>query len=170
MRSHLCNRCGSCVGGLSEGKIVFEDKTGEYRPKVIGAIDDDHANTLWEACPGKQFDFSKYREVFYKDVAHFHEFIGPYERIGIGFAKDAEIRSEGASGGIISAILIYLLEQKKIDGAVVLGMSKSEPWLTQLLLLPRPNRFCRLLKVNISSVLIMIFYPKLLLSKANWHM
>ena len=130
MRSHLCNRCGSCVG-LSEGKIVFEDKTGEYRPKVIASIADEQADTLWEACPGKRFDFNKYREVFYKDAAHFHEFIGPYERIGIGFAKDATVRSEGASGGIISAILIYLLKQKKIDGAVVLGMSEAEPWLTQ---------------------------------------
>jgi len=139
MRSHLCNRCGSCVG-LSEGKIVFEDKTGEYRPKIIAPIDDKLADTLWEACSGKYFDFVKYREVNYKDVTNFHEFIGPYERIGIGFAKDETIRSEGASGGIISAILIYLLKQKKIDGAVVLGMSETEPWLTQAFIATTPEQ------------------------------
>lgn len=130
MRSHLCTRCGSCVG-LSGGKIVFEDKTGKYLPKIMSPIDANLADTLWEACPGKQFNFPDFRKEFYPDAAHFHAFIGPYERIGIGYAVDPLVRHEGASGGIISAILIWLLKQKKIDGAVVLGMSKTEPWLTQ---------------------------------------
>lgn len=35
-------------------------------------------------------------------------------------AKDEAIRNNAASGGVISAILSYLLQQKKIDGALVL--------------------------------------------------
>jgi len=97
----------------------------------MSPIDANLADTLWEACPGKQFNFPDFRKEFYPDAAHFHAFIGPYERIGIGYAVDPLVRHEGASGGIISAILIWLLKQKKIDGAVVLGMSKTEPWLTQ---------------------------------------
>jgi coenzyme F420 hydrogenase subunit beta len=138
MRSHLCTRCGSCVG-LSGGKIVFEDKTGKYLPKIISPIDDTLADTLWEACPGKQFNFPEFQKEFYPDAAHFHTFIGPYERIGIGYAADALVRHEGASGGIISAILIWLLKQQKIDGAVVLGMSKTEPWLTQAFIATTPE-------------------------------
>ncbi|MBU1369975.1 MAG: Coenzyme F420 hydrogenase/dehydrogenase, beta subunit C-terminal domain [Bacteroidetes bacterium] len=138
MRSHLCNRCGSCVG-LSEGKIVFGDKTGKYQPKIIAPIDEQLADTLWEACPGKQFDFPKYRKQFFREPAYFHEFIGPYERIGIGYAADSQVRREGASGGIISAILIWLLKQNKIDGAVVLGMSTKEPWLTQAFIATTPD-------------------------------
>lgn len=130
MRSHLCNRCGSCVG-LSEGKIVFEDKTGKYLPKIVAPIEDEMADTLWEACAGKQFNFPKYTDQFYPDRSHFHTFIGPYERIGIGYATDPAVRLGGASGGIISAVLIWLLNKKMIDGAVVLGMSEKEPWLTQ---------------------------------------
>jgi coenzyme F420 hydrogenase subunit beta len=130
MRSHLCNRCGSCVG-LSEGKIVFGEKTGPYVPKVIAPIEDALAETLWQACPGANFDFPAYRKKFYTESPHFHDFTGPYFRIGIGHAMQNDIRRGGASGGIISAILIWLLRKHLIDGAVVLGMSKTEPWLTQ---------------------------------------
>ncbi|MBS4060838.1 MAG: Coenzyme F420 hydrogenase/dehydrogenase, beta subunit C-terminal domain [Bacteroidetes bacterium] len=130
MHSHLCNRCGSCVG-LSDGAIVFEDKTGDYRPVIKAEIDEKTAETLWEACPGKSFNFPSFREEFYPEVPNFNTFIGPYRQIGIGFATDSQIRQQGASGGIISAVLIWLLERKMIDGAVVLGMSKKEPWLTQ---------------------------------------
>jgi coenzyme F420 hydrogenase subunit beta len=130
MRSHLCNRCGSCVG-LSEGKIVFKNKTGIYLPKIIAPVDDGLAETLWQACPGANFNFPAYREQLYPLSTHFHEFIGSYYRIGIGHAMQPDIRRVGASGGIISAILIWLLRKNLIDGAVVLGMSKTEPWLTQ---------------------------------------
>lgn len=130
MRSHLCNRCGTCVG-LSQGKIVFEDKTGKYQPKLVAQIDDQLVDTIWNACSGKYFDFPKHRELFYKDASCFHSFIGAYEQIGIGYSCDPNIRKAGASGGIISAVLIWLLRKKMIDGAVVLGMSESEPWLTQ---------------------------------------
>jgi len=138
MRSHLCNRCGTCVG-LSEGKIIFSDKTGKYQPKIISPIDDAMADTLWESCPGKHFSFPDFRKDVYPDASHFHTFIGSYERIGIGHAADPAVRREGASGGIISAILIYLLNQKRIDGAVVLGMSKSEPWLTEAFIATTPE-------------------------------
>ncbi|PLX00004.1 MAG: hypothetical protein C0594_16280 [Marinilabiliales bacterium] len=132
-KSHLCNRCGTCVG-LSKCKIVFADKTGKYRPVVACEIDEELADTLLEACAGKDFSFPKYTELFYKDTEKFHTYIGPYTQISIGHSTDTEIRSKGASGGIISAVLIYLLESGKIDGVITLGMSKKEPWLTQAMI------------------------------------
>ncbi len=139
MRSHLCNRCGSCVG-LSEGKIVFEDRTGDYRPVIKSPINNELAEVLWEACPGKYFDFKRYRSVFYSQTPHFHEFTGPYYRIGIGYAQNPETRLKAASGGVISAILIWLLQKKFIDGAVVLSMSDKEPWLTEPIIATTPEQ------------------------------
>lgn len=130
MRSELCNRCGSCVG-LSQGRIVFSEKTGAYRPVMLEKPSDELADILLEACAGKDFNFPEFRKYFYPESPEFHSFIGPFFKIGIGYATDEAVRRTGASGGIISAVLIWLLEKKMIDGAVVLGMSKSEPWLTQ---------------------------------------
>lgn len=130
MKSHLCNRCGSCVG-LSDGAIVFKNKTGSYQPKITGTIDDKLADKLWLACAGKDFSFPFYNKAIYGDNVTFHEYTGVYKNIYIGHANDEIVRRNSASGGIISQILIWLLEKKKIDGAVVLGMSKKEPWLTE---------------------------------------
>ena len=130
MRSELCNRCGSCVG-LSEGKIVFDNREGKYLPKMVSEIDDKTADRLWTACSGKDFNFPEYNDFFYKEAAHFHEYIGSYQNIYIGYSEDKHIRLNSASGGIISAILIYLLEKREIDGVVTLRMSHQKPWLSE---------------------------------------
>lgn len=130
MRSELCNRCGSCVG-LSNGKVRFEDKTGRYRPKLVAALNEEEAKRILNACSGKFFDFPKYRSRLYDNDQAFHTYLGSYRNIYIGFAKDQGVRLNSASGGLISAALIHLLETKKIDGVITTRMSKTEPWLTE---------------------------------------
>jgi coenzyme F420 hydrogenase subunit beta len=130
MKSDLCNRCGSCVG-LSEGKIIFTDREGDYRPVVLQEPDEDLSSRLLHSCAGKDFSFPKYRDLLYKDSPEFHTYTGPFHHIYIAHANNEKIRQTGASGGMISAILIYLLQSGQIEGAVVTGMSKEKPWLTQ---------------------------------------
>lgn len=139
MQSHLCSRCGSCVG-LSEGKIVFKDREGQYRPHVITEPSEEHASRLLYACPGQDFNFKKFREEFYKDTPEFHVYTGPVYSINIAYSNDQLIRSAGASGGMISAILIWLLQKGKIEGAVVTGMSDETPWLTKSFIATTPEQ------------------------------
>ena len=127
--SELCNRCGSCVG-LSRGKIIFNDKEGKYLPKIIGEISESEANRIWTACSGYDFDFKKYNANIYKDAKHFHTCIGSYNNLFIGHTTNDEIRRNSASGGILSAMLIFMLENGLIDGVITLSMSKEKPWLT----------------------------------------
>lgn len=126
----LCNRCGSCVG-LSAGKIVFGEKEGRYLPKIIREPDEENMQIILKACSGKGFDFPANRMAVFGSEPSFHTYTGPYRSISIGYALDPLIRHQAASGGIISAMLIYLLRKQHIQGAVVLGMSKSKPWLTE---------------------------------------
>ncbi len=130
MNSHLCNRCGSCVG-LSGGKVVFEDRTGKYRPKIVEPVDDRLADTLWQSCAGKVFDFPKYSKAIYGEKVDFHHYTGAFRKIYIGHAGDQKVRLNSASGGIISAVCIYLLETKKVDGVICLRMSHTTPWLSE---------------------------------------
>lgn len=48
-------------------------------------------------------------------------YVGAHQRCYFTYATDAALRANGASGGSISALLVYLLEQGQIDGALVLG-------------------------------------------------
>lgn len=130
MRSELCNRCGSCVG-LSGGKIRFSNREGRYLPEVMEELTRDQYDRIWNACSGVCFNFPEYRQRLFGDAPRFHTYTGPYRGLYIGHAKDPGLRSAGASGGILSAVLIYLLENKRIDGAVVTRMSPSKPWLTE---------------------------------------
>ncbi|MEN8158181.1 MAG: Coenzyme F420 hydrogenase/dehydrogenase, beta subunit C-terminal domain, partial [Bacteroidota bacterium] len=94
-------------------------------------LEDQAYDRIWNACPGRYFDFPLYREHFFKNAPHFHTYTGPYRQLYIGHATDAALRLAGASGGILSTILIYLLETHKIDGAIVTRMSPEKPWLTE---------------------------------------
>jgi coenzyme F420 hydrogenase subunit beta len=123
IRHGLCNRCGSCVG-LTAGKIVFSDREGRYLPKILQSLSGEEHDLVWAACSGKGFDFPRQK------VSVFGDPKGVRKRT-VGFSTDPAIRLNSASGGVISSILIWLLEKKKIDGAVVMGMSKEKPWLTQ---------------------------------------
>ena len=53
--------------------------------------------------------------------------LGPHQEIITAKASDKKITSKAQDGGIVSAILIYALEENIIDGAIVAGEGK-EPW------------------------------------------
>jgi len=130
MRSELCNRCGTCVG-LSGGRIRFGDREGKYLPEIREELSDAEYDRIWNACTGGRFDFPAMREKIFGKTPAFHTYMGPYQELYIGHALDPGLREAGASGGILSAMLIYLLETGRIDGAVVTRMSRDKPWLTE---------------------------------------
>ena len=131
MRSHACSRCGSCVG-LSGGAIEMTDRERAYRPRVVGDLSEERAAEILRVCPGVGFDFVDNTSHFYNvDYVGETFFLGAHARTSIGYATDDEVRSNGASGGIISAVLIYLLESGQIKGAVVSRMSATKPWLSE---------------------------------------
>jgi coenzyme F420 hydrogenase subunit beta len=126
--SGLCTRCGSCAG-LSGGKVRFRDKTGEYLPEIISDIGEPLASRLWQGCSGGEVDFPGLDRFIFKGEGDHHPYLGRYNNLYVGFSKDEQIRRMAGSAGVISTILIWLLENKKIEGAVVLGMSREEPWM-----------------------------------------
>lgn len=138
MESDLCNRCGSCVG-LSGGAVAFADRAGRYRPEIVGPVSPAAADRLWSACAGKLFGFPEHRDRLFRDAPRSHVFLGAYRRLYIGHATDPEVRRTSASGGVLSSVLLHLLRTGRIDGAVVLGMSQTEPWLTQPMIARTPD-------------------------------
>jgi len=56
--------------------------------------------------------------------------LGPYQEIITARAKDKKIRGKSQDGGIVSAMLIYALEENIIDGTIVAGEG-DEPWTAE---------------------------------------
>ena len=121
----LCNRCGSCVGVCPEKALRFDDLLGNCLPEQVA--DCTSCGLCYQACSGQEVNFPALnQQVFGKEPENL--LLGNYENLYVGHAEDANIRSRGASGGIISAVLHYLLDEGKIDGALVLGMDEESPW------------------------------------------
>jgi coenzyme F420 hydrogenase subunit beta len=53
--------------------------------------------------------------------------LGIYQNVYLGHANDTNIRYSSASGGLVTALLIFALEQGIIDGAIVTRMKDDKP-------------------------------------------
>lgn len=121
----LCTHCGTCVG-LSDGQLRMEDTP--YGPRPVPTQPDvklpDAAVT---ACPGLQIPYpALQRSVFGDEPTNW--LAGHYRDAYIAYAAQEQVRRSGASGGVISQVLIYLLETGQIDGAIVVQQGLPDPW------------------------------------------
>jgi coenzyme F420 hydrogenase subunit beta len=77
-------------------------------------------------CPGHEVDFKELNlEIFGKEPED--ALIGNYLSCYVGHATDYDIRYNSASGGLITQLLIFALEEGIIDGALVTRMKKDNP-------------------------------------------
>jgi len=121
----LCTQCGTCVG-LSMRKLKFEECDGIPLP-VRTTSEGDPTEAVYKGCPAHTCLYPQLNEfVFGKDSAN--RLCGVVEKSFTGHAVDEAVRRNAASGGILSAILIDLLEHKHITGAVCLQLGKTVPY------------------------------------------
>jgi coenzyme F420 hydrogenase subunit beta len=60
----------------------------------------------------------------------YHEF-GPALEIWEGYASDPEIRYNGSSGGVLSALALYCLEREGMEFALHAGADDNKPWMNR---------------------------------------
>jgi len=123
----LCTGCGTCAGicPVSAVEMVVNEQKGIYVPKLI----DNKCNQCGlclEACPGYSTDFSHLNlEIYGKEPEN--TLLGNYIGCYLAHAADHEVRHNSASGGLVTSLLIFALEQGLIDGALVTRMKRDNP-------------------------------------------
>lgn len=128
----LCTRCGSCAGLCQTGSIRFRDPFGECLPEKTKPCNCEACQTTsWQACPGKSVSFPTIEKHLFGHVAR-NRFLGEVHQALVGYSTNPEIRSQSASGGLITATLLYLLKTRKIAVAVVVGFNRRHPWQPQV--------------------------------------
>lgn len=121
----LCHRCGSCIGICPTGVLALD---GEEYPTVKSLEACTDCDLCVRVCPGDEFDLHQaYRATFHKpaDILAPH---GEFSDATLAYANDADIRERSTSGGLVTAILLFLLENKQIDGAVVIASDDNILW------------------------------------------
>ena len=120
----LCTGCGACVGMDASGESMMEDSLAGPVPKFSPhPLLDPLA---FDACPGKGLNYPQLYKHFYGALPK-NWLTGPTLSVRIGHASDETVRRNGASGGVLSQVLIYLLEGRLIDAAIVVRQGLPTP-------------------------------------------
>jgi coenzyme F420 hydrogenase subunit beta len=123
----LCTRCGTCVG-LGGGAVSFADRESLYLPRFESALSADVAARIWAGCSARDVPVPELNEWVFGAGASRHPYLGHAKLLGIAHARDEALRRRCASGGILTTVLLHLLETGEVQGAVVTGMDRAEPW------------------------------------------
>ena len=127
VKDGLCTGCGTCIALCPEEaiKLTIDEKKGIYVPE----LDEEKCNNCGicvKVCPGHEVDFKQLNlEIFGKEPEDI--LIGNYLNCYVGHSTNYDIRYNSASGGLITQLLIFALEEGIIDGALVTRMKKDNP-------------------------------------------
>lgn len=127
VRDGLCTGCGICIALCPKEAIelTINEKKGIYIPKLNGKKC-NNCGICYKVCPGHEVDFKTLNlEIFGKEPENI--LIGNYLNCYTGHATDYDIRYNSASGGLVTQLLIFALEEGIIDGALVTRMKKDKP-------------------------------------------
>jgi len=129
VKSRMCSGCGACAArsqGLLEMRL---DKDGFLTPsetaqckKAPSDLEDTMLVDFEDYCPGKQVT----RQDAY--AAPFqHPIFGNYFSVWQGFATEPEVRISGSSGGVLSAIQMFMFDQSINTQIIAVGSSEVAP-------------------------------------------
>lgn len=127
VRDGLCLGCGVCQDACPKSCIrIIHSRELNY-PKVDNSLCIECSRCL-NVCSGKGIDMKKFSSIICENEnLGYDKYLGYFDKCFSGYSLDNEIRYHSASGGCLSSFLIYLLDRKIIDGAVVVGWDNIDP-------------------------------------------
>jgi coenzyme F420 hydrogenase subunit beta len=129
IKKELCTRCGSCVAVCHNDCLKMDDN---LYPFLDDHDDCDNCGLCFKVCPGREVHFQKLNLELFGRKTDPDEFLGIYNALAIGYANDPAIRKRGASGGVVTAILLYAMENNIADGALIVHQDSKKPWLSKV--------------------------------------
>jgi coenzyme F420 hydrogenase subunit beta len=121
----LCTGCGTCVGVCPNSAIHLSKIRGVYVPK-LNKKECNRCGTCFRVCPGHSVDFEKLNLMIFGKKQN-ESLIGNHVGCYVGHSTDPVIRYNSSSGGLVTKLLIFALNEGLIDGALVTKMSDSSP-------------------------------------------
>ena len=110
----ICGECGGCVSFCSAHDIKAIVMSDSGPPKYYNKDNCLHCGICYLVCPQTEVLEEELNKRFNYKVA-----IGNYLKVTSSQATSEDIRKRATDGGVVTALLIYLLENNLINGAIV---------------------------------------------------
>ena len=130
----LCTGCGVCEDACPSKAISTIVKNGRFIPNINNNLckNDKGCHRCIDVCPGIGIDICRIaKEKFVDENTKTDKLVGRYLKCYTGHSNEHDIRYHSASGGMVSQFLIFLLEKKYIDGAVVTAFDPDNELLVK---------------------------------------
>ncbi|WP_035713624.1 Coenzyme F420 hydrogenase/dehydrogenase, beta subunit C-terminal domain [Haematobacter massiliensis] len=119
-KGDLCAGCGACAA-IAPGSVTMRmTPPGWLRPVQQGPVSAGQDAMIARVCPGLG---ERVEAAGRTDDPLW----GPYDTMRIGHARDEALRFSGSSGGVLSAVLVHLLETGQIDAVVQTTADPEQP-------------------------------------------
>lgn len=120
----LCTHCGACCSVCPDYNVTWGDDDRPHRDEARGMCEKcDECYKNCHSVPG-HFKQQEMDEFVHGRIRKEEETVGIYQKIISARACDPEILELAQDGGIASAIALFLLEEKKVDGVITTKRSE----------------------------------------------
>ena len=116
VKRNLCIGCGLCTIDPMIHTMKYSKKNDCMAPASTNLSIDSLAHFI---CPGKGYDIKGMAETMFSSDANYHMQLGFIDSLYAAHSLNFEILANASSGGIITQILLYLIEQGIVDSVSV---------------------------------------------------
>lgn len=122
----LCIGCGLCesMAGRDRVEIVMTPE-GRERPWLKERLDDELTDAVYTVCPGTEIH--GLAEDLLTEKTTVDPIWGPLIRLDRGYAADRNVRFQAATGGVLTALAIYLLESGRVNFIAHIAADPERP-------------------------------------------
>ena len=122
----LCAGCGICQSIAGADKIKFVKSLNGYeRPVIIGELDDFTVDRIFNICPGTRIEGLPENKL--SPSTKIDKVWGPWHRIARAWAGDEKTRFEGSTGGVLTALAQFMLNDKRVDFILHVKAAVKDP-------------------------------------------
>ena len=110
----LCVGCGLCESLAGRAVVQMRTAANNYeRPHVVGPLSEEVVDQIYDTCPGLRQD--SLPQWLVPANATVDAIWGPYVSMVSAHAADESVRIKAASGGVLTALGMYLVEAGEVD-------------------------------------------------------
>lgn len=122
----MCIGCGLCqsIAGSERVQMRLVENLTE-RPVVTGELDAETVDRIYRVCPATRIEGLP--EALVDSASRYDRVWGIWRRLVLAWAAEPDIRYLGSTGGVLTALALYLLEQREVDFIVHARASRRVP-------------------------------------------